>query len=146
MFFYISEKFVPAYLQKTSTMETIETTKFQTVDEYISTFPLQVQAILEELRRVIKQVAPQAEEVISYNMPAIKLKRVLVYYAAYKTHIGFYPTASGIANFKKELSVFKGAKGSVQFPIDKPLPLSLITKIVKFRVKEDLEKANSKVK
>lgn len=96
--------------------------------------------MLEELRQAIKLAAPAAEEVISYQMPAFKYHGVLVYFAAYKHHIGVYPTSSGIAAFKKELSVYKGAKGSVQFPLDKPLPLALIKKIVKFRVKENLEK------
>ena len=120
--------------------------KFKTVDEYLSALPANTKEILKELRKTIKQAAPQAEELISYNMPAFKLNGMLVYYAAYKDHIGFYPTPSGIEAFKKELSDYEGAKGSIKFPIDKPLPLGLITKIVKFRLKENLEKAETKVK
>lgn len=114
------------------------------IDAYIAGFSANAQKLLLQLRSTIKKAAPKAEEVISYSMPAFRQNRILVYFAAYKNHIGFYPMASGIAAFKKELSVFKGAKGSVQFPIDQPLPIGLITKIVKFRVKEDLEKAEIK--
>jgi uncharacterized protein YdhG (YjbR/CyaY superfamily) len=99
---------------------------------------------LQELRDTIKKSAPQAEEVISYNMPAFKLQGMLVWYAAYREHVGFYPRPSGIEAFKKELSVYKGAKGSVQFPIDKPLPLNLVSKIVKYRVKENSEEFKGK--
>ena len=94
------------------------------IDEYISGFPKEAQKILEQLRATIKKVAPQAEEVISYAIPAFKLNGMLVWFAAYSKHIGFYPGASGIETFKKELSIYKGAKGSVQFPLDKPMPLS----------------------
>jgi len=118
--------------------------KFKTVDEYIATFPAGTKSILEDVRRTIKEAAPGAEELISYNMPALKLHGMLVYYATYKKHIGFYPTGSGIEAFKKELSVYKGAKGSVQFPLDKPLPLDLISDIVKFRVENNLEKGKKK--
>lgn len=121
-------------------------TKFKTVDEYFSTFPAGTKRLLKELQKTIKQAAPQAEELISYNMPAYKLNGMLVYYAAYKNHIGFYPTPSGIEAFKKELAGYEGAKGSVQFPTDKPMPFDLITKIVKFRVKENLEAEKAKVK
>ncbi len=116
------------------------------VDEYISRFPREVQRILEEVRATIKKAAPGAEEVISYQMPAFKFHGVLVYFAGYKKHIGFYPTSSGIETFRKELSVYKSAKGSVQFPIDSPLPLNLVRKIVKYRVRENLERANAKKK
>jgi uncharacterized protein YdhG (YjbR/CyaY superfamily) len=116
------------------------------IDEYIAGFPKDIQTLLEQVRTTIKEAAPQAEEVISYQMPAFKFNGMLVYFAAYKNHIGFYPTASGIDAFKKELSVYKGAKGSVQFPLDKPLPLELITKIVKFRATENLKKASMKKK
>jgi uncharacterized protein YdhG (YjbR/CyaY superfamily) len=115
-------------------------------DEYILNFPKETQKKLEQLRETIKGVAPQAHEVISYGMPAFKLNGMLVWYAAFKNHIGFYPKASGIETFKKELSNYKGAKGSVQFPIDKPLPLELITEIVKFRVTENLQHTNTKRK
>jgi uncharacterized protein YdhG (YjbR/CyaY superfamily) len=110
------------------------------VDEYISRQPLAFATVLEKLRQTIRKAAPKADEVISYHMPAYKWKGILVYFAAYKNHIGFYPTGSGIAAFKKELSRYEGSKGTVRFPIDKPLPLGLISKIVKFRMKENSEK------
>ena len=118
----------------------------KTIDEYIAGFPPETQKILQKLRKTIRKAAPDAEEKISYQMPAFSLKGILVYFAAYKNHIGFYPTASGIEAFKEEISGYKWAKGSVQFPIDKPLPLDLINQIVKFRVIENLEKANAKIK
>ena len=115
-------------------------------DEYISGFPKETQKILEQLRATIKKAAPKADEVISYSIPAFKLNGMLVWFAAYSNHIGFYPRGSGIEAFKKELSIYKGAEGSVQFPLDKPLPLELITQIVKFRVAENLQKAKTKKK
>jgi len=117
---------------------------FISIDEYIATFPEEIQKILEELRATIKAAAPKAQEKISYQMPAFALKGNLVYFGAYKNHIGFYPTSSGIQAFKKELSIYEGAKGTVRFPIDKPLPLDLISRIVKFRVAENLKKAEIK--
>ena len=116
------------------------------IDEYISGYPIETQKLLEQMRITIRKVAPQAEEVISYAMPAFKWNGMLVWFAGYSKHIGFYPGASGIKTFKKELSVYKGAKGSVQFPLEKQLPLGLITKIVKFRVNENLQKAKAKKK
>ena len=116
------------------------------IDEYISSYPIETQKLLEQIRTTIKRAAPQADEVISYAIPAFKWNGKLVWFAGYSKHIGFYPGASGIKTFKKELSIYKGAKGSVQFPLDKPLPLRLITKIVKFRVKENLLKAKVKKK
>jgi len=116
------------------------------IDNYISGFPKDTQKFLSQLRDAIKEAAPDAEEVISYKMPAYKLHGMLVYFAGYANHIGFYPTPSGIDKFSKELAGFKGAKGSVQFPLNKPLPLPLITKIVAFRVKENLERAEIKRK
>ena len=113
-------------------------------DEYISFHPENVRVQLEKLRQTIRKAAPKAEEVISYQMPAYKLQGMLVYFAAYKNHIGFYPTGSGIFAFKKELSIYECSKGTVRFPLDKPLPLGLIGKIVKFRVKENLEKKKKK--
>ena len=110
--------------------------QFKTIDEYIRSFPANIQAILEKIRQTIHQSAPGAIEVISYGMPAFKQNGVLVYFAAHKNHIGFYPTASGIETFKKELSPFKSSKGAVQFPLDTPTPYDLIEKIVKFRVQE----------
>ena len=114
--------------------------QFETIDEYIATFPENVQDILQEIRKVIRESAPEAEEAISYGMPTFKLNGNLVHFAAYEHHIGFYPAPSGIEAFKEELSPYKGGKGSVQFPIDKPLPLDLVEKIVIFRVKENLKK------
>ena len=116
------------------------------IDEYIFGFPNNVQKMLQQLRTTIRKAAPEAEEVISYRMPAFKHKGVLVYFAAYKNHIGFYPTASGIRVFKNEFSEYKNSKGAVQFPIDKTIPLTLISKIVKFRVKENEEKWQAKKK
>jgi len=104
------------------------------VDEYIAGFPGPIQNLLNTLRATIIKAAPEAEEVISYSMPAYKQNGILVYFAAFKNHIGFYPTASGIEAFKEKISGYKSAKGSVQFPLDKPLPLSLIKKIVQYRV------------
>jgi uncharacterized protein YdhG (YjbR/CyaY superfamily) len=119
---------------------------YQTVDEYIHLFDPDIQEILQRVRQVIKEAAPEATEKISYQMPTFVYHGNLVYYAAYKKHIGFYPTGSGIEAFKEELSSYKGGKGSVQFPIDKPLPYELIRKIVEFRVVENLRKAESKGK
>jgi uncharacterized protein YdhG (YjbR/CyaY superfamily) len=116
------------------------------VDEYIDGFPTETQKLLELLRSTISKAAPKAEEGISYQMPAYKYHGVLVYFAGYKNHIGFYPGAGGVESFKKEISVYKWAKGSVQFPIDEPIPVKLVTKIVKFRVKQNLEKAAAKPK
>ena len=115
--------------------------KPSTTDEYIAAFPEKTKEMREQLRDTIKKAAPKAEEVISYGMPAFKQNGMLVYFAAFRNHIGFYPTASGIKEFKKELFMYKGAKGSVQFPLDKPLPLSVVKKIVKFRVAENQQKA-----
>jgi uncharacterized protein YdhG (YjbR/CyaY superfamily) len=123
----------------------MEKTSFKNVDEYISGFPENLRTPLEEMRTTIKKAAPKCEEVISYQMPAYKYFGILVYFAGYKNHIGFYPTASGIEVFKNELSKYKGAKGSVQFPLDKPLPGALISKIVKFKLKENIRKAETKM-
>ena len=116
------------------------------IDEYIAGFPPDVQVILEKVRATIREAAPEAEEAISYQMPTFKLKGNLVHFAAYKHHVGFYPAPRGIEQFQKELSVYKGAKGSVQFPLDKPMPYELISRIVKFRVQENLAKAEAKRK
>jgi uncharacterized protein YdhG (YjbR/CyaY superfamily) len=120
------------------------TLKFKTIDEYHASLAPHIKPILEGLRNTIKQAAPKAEEVISYNMPAFKLNGILVYYAAYKTHIGFYPTAQPIVVFKEELKTYKTSKGAIQFPIDKPLPNTLIKKIVKYRVMQTVEKMKAK--
>lgn len=122
----------------------INSHKAKDTDEYIARFPAEVRVILDELRATIKKAAPEARESISYQMPAYALNGPLVYFAAYKNHIGFYPTGSGIENFKNELSAYSGSKGTVRFPLDQPLPFDLITKMVKFRVKENMEKAELK--
>jgi uncharacterized protein YdhG (YjbR/CyaY superfamily) len=116
------------------------------IDAYIAAFPEDVQAILKKIRSTIQNAAPDAEETINYGIPTFTLKGNLVHFAGFKKHIGFYPTPTGIEKFKKELSVYEGAKGSVQFPLDKPIPYALISKIVKFRVKENLERAAAKGK
>jgi uncharacterized protein YdhG (YjbR/CyaY superfamily) len=120
--------------------------KFSNVDEYLATFPENVKEILQKIRATIKKTAPAAEEVISYQMPAFKLNGMLVWYAANKEHIGFYPTPSPIKVFKKELANFKTSKGAIQFPIDKPLPLKLIKEIVLFRINENSQKAERKLR
>lgn len=118
--------------------------KYSTIDEYHAEFPKAVQGSLKELRSAISQAAPESEEVISYNMPAFRQNGILVYYAAYKEHIGFYPTASPIRAFKEDLKKFKTSKGAIQFPIGQKIPASLVKKIVKFRVHEDNEKSKNK--
>lgn len=121
-----------------------EAHKFKTVDEYIATFPEQVRGNLEALRATVKQVVPAAIEVISYNMPAFKLHGILLYYAAYKNHIGLYPYADTIIFFEADLAAYKTSKGTVQFPLDKALPLGLIKKMVKYSVNENLQKEKAK--
>ena len=122
-------------------------TKPHDIDAYIAGFPKDTQKLLEQIRATVKKAAPDAEETISYAMPTFTLKgRYLLYFAGYKNHIGLYPAPTGNEAFKKELSVYKRGKGTVQFPLDKPVPLSLVTKIVKLRVKENLEKAEKKKK
>ena len=123
-----------------------ERTAPKDIDEYIAGFPQDVQEILEKIRATIRKAAPDAEEAISYQIPTFILKGNLVHFAAFKKHIGFYPTPTGIEKFKDELSVYEGAKGSVRFPLDKPMPFGLISKIVRFRVKENLERAEAKGK
>ena len=117
---------------------------FRSIDEYIGTFPKDTQKILQKMRETIKAAAPEAQEIISYKMPAFTLMGNLVYFGAFKNHIGFYPTPSGTEAFRREISIYQGAKGSIRFPIDEPLPLKLITKIVKFRVAENLKKAEAR--
>ncbi len=117
-----------------------------TIDDYIAGFPGEIRKKLEEMRMIVKKAAPQAEETINYGVPTLVLSGNLVHFGGFKNHIGFYPAPSGIEAFKKELSVYEGAKGSIKFPVDKPLPAALITKIVKFRVKENLENAKQKSK
>lgn len=113
--------------------------KFASVEAYLATVPQPARALLQELRNTIKKAAPDAAEVISYSMPAFRLQGMLVWYAGYKNHIGFYPKPSALEYFKKELSVYKSSKGAVQFPLTEPLPVGLITRMVKFRVAENLE-------
>jgi uncharacterized protein YdhG (YjbR/CyaY superfamily) len=114
------------------------------IDEYIAGFPQDIRETLEKIRETVKAAAPEAGEKISYQIPTFTLKGNLIHFAAYKTHIGFYPTSSGIENFQKELSIYDCAKGTVRFPIGKPVPLELITRIVQFRVSENLAKAKAK--
>ena len=111
----------------------------ETVDQYIAAFPADVKKRMQQLRKTIKTAAPKADELISYQMPGYKYFGMLVYFAAYKNHIGFYPGAGGVLEFYKKLSSFKSAKGSVQFPHDRPIPYDVISKIVKFRVKQNEE-------
>ncbi len=121
-------------------------TSVKNVDDYLALQPAETRTKLEKMRQTIKAAAPGAEEVISYGMPAYKYQGILVYFAGYKNHIGFYPASSGIVAFEKEISAFENSKGTVRFPIEKPLPVGLITKIVKFRVKENQEKVRVKKK
>jgi uncharacterized protein YdhG (YjbR/CyaY superfamily) len=114
------------------------------IDEYIASFPPEVQGVLQEVRQTIRNAAPEATETIKYAMPTFVLNGNLVYFGAFKQHIGFYPVPSGIAAFQKELSAYKMGKGSIQFPFDKPMPLGLITEIVKFRVQENFERRTTK--
>ena len=113
---------------------------YKNIDEYIECFPPDIRKKLNEMRELIRKSAPGSMEKISYSMPAFYLNGILVYFAAYKTHIGFYPTASGIREFKDELSAYRTSKGTVRFPADKPLPGTIIKKIVEFRVRENSEK------
>ena len=122
----------------------METKKPANIDEYIGAFPNDVQEILEKIRMTIQKAATDATEKISYSMPAFEQNGILVYFAAFKNHIGLYALPSGHEAFQEELSQYKSGKGSVQFPFNKPMPYDLITKIVKFRVKENLEKAKKK--
>jgi len=118
--------------------------KPENINEYISDFPEHTQKRLQQMRTIIQKAVPKAEEVISYGMPAYKLHTVLVYFAGYKNHIGFYPTSSGIREFKDQFAAYKSSKGAVQFPLDKPLPVKLIKEITVFRAKEDI--ANAAIK
>ena len=118
----------------------------QTIDDYIASFPADIQAILQKIRLLIRQAAPDAEEAIKYQIPTFILNGNLVHFAAFKNHIGFYPTPTGIEAFRQALSAYDGAKGSVQFPLDQPIPYDLITDIVKFRVTENRAKAATKRK
>lgn len=115
--------------------------KYPTIDEYIGSFPENIRNILEKMRQTVRKAAPEAVEAIAYQMPTFKLNgKNLVFFAAFKNHIGFYPTPSGIVSFEKELSPYKKSKGTVQFPLNKPVPYDLVEKIVQFRVEEELAK------
>ena len=122
------------------------TTKPNSIDEYIASFPEDIQKILEQVRTTIKDAAPEAEETIKYAIPTFTFKGNLVHFAAFKNHIGLYPTPHAIETFEKELAVYKSAKGSIQFPLGKPIPYNLITKIVEFRVKDIFKKTAEKLK
>ena len=125
----------------------MKTTKVpDSIDEYIANFPAHIQEKLEELRATIKKAAPEAEEKISYQMPAFTLNGILVYFAAHTNHIGFYPTSNGVEKFKDELAAYKCTKGTIQFPFDKPIPLDLITSIVIYRSTENYVRAQLKAK
>lgn len=117
-----------------------------TIDEYIAGFSPEIQAILQEIRAIVHTAAPAAEEAISYQMPTFRLKGNLVHFAAFKEHIGFYPTPSGTEHFQQALAAYKGGKGSVRFPLDQPIPYDLIREIVEFRAAENLAKAAAKKK
>lgn len=123
-----------------------ERTAPQNIDEYIAGFPPDVQDILQKVRATIRETAPNAAETINYQIPTFTLKGNLVHFGAFKNHIGFYPTPTGMEKFKDELSGYEGAKGSVQFPLDRPIPYDLIRQIVKFRVEENLARAAAKKK
>ncbi len=118
----------------------------RTIDDYIAGFPDDVQEILEKIRMRIRKAAPGAEETVRYGLPTFRLEGNLVHFGAWKEHVGFYPTPTGIEKFEKELSVYERAKGSVQFPLARPIPFALISRIVKFRVKENLDRAAAKAK
>lgn len=119
-------------------------TAFESIDHYISTFPPDIQDLLESIRQIIREAAPEATEKISYQMPTFAQHGNLVHFAAFKHHIGFYPAPSGIVAFEQELAPFIAGKGTIQFPLDKPIPYELITKIVKYRVAENIAKAEQK--
>jgi uncharacterized protein YdhG (YjbR/CyaY superfamily) len=114
---------------------------FKNIDEYIASFPKNIQVILLEMRQAIHEAAPEARETISYQMPAFKQNGILVYFAAFKNHIGFFPTASGVEAFKDKLGGYKTSKGTIQFSLDKPMPLDLVKEITRFRVKQNTSKS-----
>lgn len=118
-----------------------ESQGIRTIDEYISAFPEEIQQKLQSIRALIHEAAPEAKETISYRMPAFKLNGVLVYFAAFQDHISFFPTSSGVANFKDELAPYQTSKGTIRFPLDQPLPFDLISRIVTFRVQENNAKS-----
>jgi uncharacterized protein YdhG (YjbR/CyaY superfamily) len=117
----------------------MQSAKFKNVDDYISRYPKPIQVLLKEIRNIILETAPEAEEGISYNMPAYRFHGVLCYFAGYDSHVGFYPTNSPIMFFEDEITKYKTSKGTVQFPLDKPIPKSLVKKMVKYKMKENLK-------
>jgi uncharacterized protein YdhG (YjbR/CyaY superfamily) len=119
---------------------------YTTIDEFISQYPPEVQSILQKLRKLIHETAPEATEAIAYGIPTFKFHGNLVHFSAYKNHIGFYPTSSGVEKFKDRLARYELSKGTIQFPIDQPMPFDLIREIVEFRVKENLERASFRKK
>jgi uncharacterized protein YdhG (YjbR/CyaY superfamily) len=119
---------------------------FATINEYISEFPEEIRVILEQVRETIQQAAPEAKEAIRYGMPTFVLNGNLVHFAAYKNHIGFYPAPSGIDAYLDDLAVYRTGKGTIQFPINQPIPFNLVKKVVEFRVNENLGKRKGKVK
>ena len=123
-----------------------EQTAPKTIDEYIAENPNEIQEILQKVRQTIKLAAPDAEEAIKYQMPTFTQKGNLVYFGAFKKHIGFYPVPTGLEAFEADLSPYKTGKGSIQFPYDQPMPYDLITKVVKFRVQENLKNAEARKK
>jgi uncharacterized protein YdhG (YjbR/CyaY superfamily) len=143
---FIHFKFVSSQLNFRTMAMTMRGPLAGDIDEYIAGFPKDVRTKLQEIRGTIRKAAPQAEEAIKYGIPTFTLHGNLVHFAAYKNHIGFYPAPRGIEAFKKELSAYEGSKGTIKFPLDIKLPLPLISKIVKFRVKENVDKAKSKTK
>lgn len=116
----------------------------RTMDEYIAGFPKEIQEILQEIRKTIRKAAPAAKETIKYKMPTYTLNGNLIYFAAFKNHIALYPAPKGTAKFNKELAAYRGAKSSVRFPLDKPIPFDLVSQIVKLRVKDNLQRAKAK--
>jgi len=122
------------------------TTNYKDIDEYIAGFPKDVQKILKKIRATIKKAAPKAEEAISYQIPTFNFHGYLIYFAAYKNHIGVYPAPRGVEGFKKDLARYGAGKGTLRFPLDEPVPYDLITKIVEFRAKQNVEKAKIKAK
>lgn len=114
------------------------------IDDFIAKYPPDVQQILQKIRGIVREVAPEAQEKLNYGIPTFTLNGNLVHYSAFKNHVGFYPTPSGMEKFKTQLSKYEGAKGSVKFPLDQPIPYELIRKITEFRVKEQQAKARKK--
>lgn len=123
----------------------VRTPNHANIDEYIQAFPSEIQSILQSIRTTIRKAAPEAEEIISYRMPAFRQNGILVYFAAFKKHIGLYPPVSGDAVIEKAIAPYAGPKGNLQFPLDKPIPYDLIERIVKLRVKQNQAKLSAKV-